>query len=356
MAQGQIQVTFHWIYLMIAGALILLFFVGIIVKQQHVAEEQLAGEVVGLLDSIFTGAGVSEKTKNVIDTSGLADFRIDFSCAHGVSTFALEGRSVAADNAIDPFFAPTYIQSPKVLTWSLPYNYPYKITDVLIVTAPTIKYYFWGGSSAVTSFSAEMENFASVGILVDVGDYQRIQPENYKHIRIIDDGNIHEGMAVPAALRGLSDEQLSAVVVAYPFVSYFQKEGNSWKALGTIEVLTLGGERDALLYGALVAGSPEMVQCNLQKVYTRMGFVTKLYLERAKELKDYYVQINPAGECSTTLGDSGGGVMGGLETVGRTLSVCQALLDACPLSDIQTLVNQLQLLNDRLRLNCIPFY
>ena len=59
MKKGQIQVTFNWIYITIAGAVILLFFFGIVVKQKAASEEKLSIEVVRILESILTGAGVS---------------------------------------------------------------------------------------------------------------------------------------------------------------------------------------------------------------------------------------------------------------------------------------------------------
>ena len=77
---GQVQLTFSWIYIMLAGAIILLFFVGLVFKQQAAAEESLAFDVVQIMDSIFTGAQVSEKTKNFIDVSGLADYTLSFNC------------------------------------------------------------------------------------------------------------------------------------------------------------------------------------------------------------------------------------------------------------------------------------
>ena len=56
--KAQIQVTFNWVYILIAGAVILLFFIGIVVKQKAVSEENLATDVVRVMESIFTGAGV----------------------------------------------------------------------------------------------------------------------------------------------------------------------------------------------------------------------------------------------------------------------------------------------------------
>ena len=88
--KGQIQVTFNWFYVLIAGGVILLFFFGIVMKQQKVSEENLAYDVVRIMESIFTGAGVSEKTKNFIDTSGLVDYTLYFNCDEGTTDFGIK--------------------------------------------------------------------------------------------------------------------------------------------------------------------------------------------------------------------------------------------------------------------------
>ena len=139
-SKAQVQVTFHWIYVVLAGAVILLFFAGIVIRQKSVAEQELTADVTRILETILAGAGVSEKTKNVIDTSGLADLTLYFSCTEGVGEFGIIGGSSRAQNTRDPLFAPEKIKSPQLITWSLPYAFPFKIIDFLYVTAPTIKY------------------------------------------------------------------------------------------------------------------------------------------------------------------------------------------------------------------------
>src|SRR3989344_3370187 len=87
--KGQIEVTFNWVYVLIAGAVIILFFVGIAVKQKASSERALSSDVVRIMESIFTSAGVSEKTKNIIDVSGLSEYTLQFSCSDGVSEFGV---------------------------------------------------------------------------------------------------------------------------------------------------------------------------------------------------------------------------------------------------------------------------
>mgnify|MGYP005657314267 CR=1 FL=1 len=65
--KGQVQLTVNWIYIVIAGAVILLFFAGLVVKGKDAAEKNIAEDVVQVMGNVFTGAGVSEKTKKKID-------------------------------------------------------------------------------------------------------------------------------------------------------------------------------------------------------------------------------------------------------------------------------------------------
>src|SRR3989344_8866855 len=132
--KGQIEVTFNWVYVLIAGAVIILFFVGIAVKQKASSEKTLSGDLVRIMESIFASAGASEKTKNIIDVSGLADYTFQFSCNDGVSEFSLKDtESQRRQNAIDPIFSPAEIKTTQLILWSLPYKLPFKVTDFLFI-------------------------------------------------------------------------------------------------------------------------------------------------------------------------------------------------------------------------------
>src|SRR3989338_1793666 len=112
--KAQMEITFNWVYILIAGAVILLFFVGLVARQKVVSEERLSGEIVEVMSSILVGAGVSEKTKNFIDVSGLADYTLYFQCLDGISEFGIKDRPARTQNSIDPVFAPRESQSSRI--------------------------------------------------------------------------------------------------------------------------------------------------------------------------------------------------------------------------------------------------
>ena len=123
--KGQVQITVNWIYIVIAGAVILLFFAGLVVKGKTAAEKNIAEDVVQVMGNVFTGAGVSEKTKNRIETSGLADFTFQFTCMEGVSTFGIKDKTNSVQDTTQPTFSPEEIKTTRMLLWSLPYKLPY---------------------------------------------------------------------------------------------------------------------------------------------------------------------------------------------------------------------------------------
>jgi hypothetical protein len=283
--KAQIEVTFHWVYILIAGAVILLFFAGIIVRQQTVSEERLGEDVVRVLESILVGAGVSEKTKNFIETKGLMDYTFEFRCEEGYMGFGIKEGSFR-DLPTEAVFAPKEIKTSKLILWSLPYNMPYKIMDLLMVTSVNTKYAVIGEGD----FYVELEK-ATEGLNFEfVDNLDEINPGKNFHIRIIDLNGIHirEGVPVPQSLLELGDPEVSAVSFSGFQVTYFQKKGEGWKKGETVQIVSVAGEKDAAKYGAIFAGDGGSYKCNMMKVFKRMKYVNEVYAGKLEEIKEHY--------------------------------------------------------------------
>ena len=287
--KGQIQVTFNWFYVLIAGGVILLFFFGIVMKQQKVSEENLAYDVVRIMESIFTGAGVSEKTKNFIDTSGLVDYTLYFNCDEGVSEFGIRDKGSPAQNVVDPIFSPREIKTTQLILWSLPYKLPFKVIDLMFVTSWNTKYFVLGNNA----FTEEFMN-ATTGInVVQVPDLSFVDSQKNYQIRVIDlMGAIQEGLPVPDKVTLMQDNKVTAIsFIGTHSAQYYQKEGNSWKTVGEkISVISLGGERDAAKYAAIFSQNKEIYECNMKKVFKRFSFLLEIYEQKLKEIELYYAE------------------------------------------------------------------
>jgi len=279
--KGQIELTFNWMYVLIAGTVILLFFVGIVVKQKAASEQRLSIDVLRVMDSIFVGSGVSEKTKNFIDISGLADYTLYFDCGNGVGHYGLKGTTADSENAVDPIFAPGEIQGTQLIVWSLPYKLPFKVIDFLFVSSSNSIYYLFSDD---TDFANEFSNVTqgfNVKYTIN-SKYNEIDPGKSFQVRLIDNGGlvVKKNGQVPLKLKGMDDDKVSAVVfTGTNQVDYYQKEGALWRKLNfnPVQIISLGGERDAAKYGAVFAANDKDYQCNMKKAFVRLKYLNEVY-------------------------------------------------------------------------------
>lgn len=375
--KAQIEVTFNWIYIAIAGAVIILFFVGIVIRQAQVSEENLSADIVRIMGSILTGAGVSEKTKNVISSSGLIDYTLIFTCEEGISELGIKGKSARMYNAVDPVFVPEEVHSTQIILWSLPYMLPFKVTDFLLVAPVNRRFYLL---SSDAEFIQEFLNVTESFNREYIDSLDEIDLTGGLSVRIIDaDGTHIPFEPIPASLQLFDDSRVSAVVLKEREADYYQKEssagGSSWKKLNRepVKIISLGGERDAAKYAAIFAQDHLMYQCNMLKAFRRLGIVTEVYGGgnigageiggKLKEMIDYYElqpELSLSTECASYLTPSEGNAVLALTSLKNRAKACElelsagGSLSACiDLIDAATKVKEV---NKELRLSCITLY
>ncbi|MBR9683602.1 hypothetical protein GOV03_03610 [Candidatus Woesearchaeota archaeon] len=355
--RGQVEVTFHWIYILIAGAVILLFFAGIIVKQKVSFEDKLGEDIVQILDSILAGAGVSEKTKNFVDVGGLSDYTFEFRCEEGYMGFGIKGGAFE-DLPISPVFAPKEIKTGKLILWSLPYKFPYKVIDLLMVSSSNTKYVVVGNE--FDTFYVELQDMTEGFNFEFVNDLNEVDPGKNFHVRVIDlKGNLG-GSGIPATLQELGDEQLSAISFSPGnVVTYFQKDGDDWEQGETVQIISIAEEKDAAKYAAIFAGDGERYMCNMMKVFKRMKYVTEVYAGKLGELKEHYSVFGvPNGAiCQSILEEARQSVDIVFERLKGKVSACDDSEDylSCSDSRMTEPASELRELNDQLE-SCVKLY
>ena len=296
MKKGQIEVTFNWIYIVIAGAVILLFFAGLIIKQKAASEERLAVDVVNILESIFSGAEVSENTKNFVETGALADEIIYFSCEDGIGQYGLEGYSYGIQNTVDPIFAPSEIKSPLLILWSIPYYLPFKVMDFLMVTSSNTKYYFIGEGNGFKeklklALGEQDFKFKINAEFITLDELNTINQGNNFQVRLV----FLDGIADPASLPDLQIDRLTAIsfegniftpggFAGVNKVSYYQNGENGWEYVDEAEIVNGLGERDAAKYAAIFAKDGSAYKCNMEKAFKRLKYLIQVYIGENPEL------------------------------------------------------------------------
>lgn len=343
---GQVEITFNWFYLLIAGAVILLFFVGIVMKQKASAEETFGIDVIRIMQSIFTGAQVSEKTQNIINVAGLADYTLYFNCeeetsAQGresVGEYGIKDHSARVENNIDPLFAPLEIKTTQLITWSLPYKFPFKVIDFLFITSANTKYILTGEREFAFEFLNATEKL-NRDYFFGEDDYKKLDPKKNYQFRFVDlNGDlIKEGKALPEKFAGVDDNKVTAAVFLNDKVDYYQKSqdrGNTWHKISrnSVRVISVGGERDAAKYAAIFAGNDKIYLCNMQKAFQRLKYLLPIYQGKMLEMENYYLdhpELRIAQSCLNYINELSPNLKSSLESVQNRVLACTLDVNSC---------------------------
>jgi len=324
------------------------------------------------MGSILTGAGVSEKTKNFVDTSGLVDFTLYFDCLENeyVTEFGIKDQPSRVYEPVMPVFSPREISTTKMITWSLPYKLPFKVVDFLFVTSDNTAYYLMGNDiDFMDEFVNATQGFR-VKVLFTDSDYVDIDPGDNFQIRFVDfNGNsIQENAPVPEKLNLMADLKVTAVRFSgINMVDYFHKEGNVWKKVNAepVKIISLGGERDAARYAAIFAEDDSIYQCNMGKAFSRLKYLNEVYGgknihlgeegAKLKELTNFYEIEHPEKQdCVGVLKGYSKNVLATLSTHQNNVKVCLLKSGSC--SDLIVSANELKSLNNQLNQNCVTLY
>ncbi|MBU0461982.1 MAG: hypothetical protein KJ574_05330, partial [Nanoarchaeota archaeon] len=130
-AQEGPEAQFNWIFILIVGAIIIAFFTLIVIKQKSASEVKVSSVLTKQLNTIFVGARVSSGTVQEIPTP---NFAVRFTC----NDYYIGAVSQRLGNRV--LFAPENLEGNMIITWTLDWSVPYKVTTFLYVTNPKTRY------------------------------------------------------------------------------------------------------------------------------------------------------------------------------------------------------------------------
>jgi hypothetical protein len=322
--RGVIEVGFAWIFILIAGAVILGLFSYIGVNQAGTFKNMMDAKLLTDLNTIFVGAMVSRDTAARFP---IPKTQIRFDCngySIGDIKNTYEGRLV---------FAPESIDTRELITWSKSWSLGFRVANFLYITSPHIKYYIvfnsnLPGSTSMQNFAYKLssdlpvqlekevvdlakagsennfikdENFDKIIILV-LGEPQTFSldfynPDNFKRygrneISFLYAGAISQiGTDTFVAEISFRDKENSD-----NYIFWKDAQGNSVTSQSVIDI--------SALYGAFISGSPETFNCVMNRAFIKSREVINFYIERTKLIDKapclmYYSSDQAGGEFNT---------------------------------------------------------
>jgi len=306
-----IEVGFSWIFILIAGVVILGLFTYITVKQGNFFKTVINANLLTDLNAIFIGAQVS---KNTAAQFNIPETTLTFDCqSYGIEQGL--GNDINHDLLGRFIFAPDRLKTSELITWSKPWSLGFRITNFLYITSPYIKYYIVYNPSDIDDapFALDIYNDLPTQIqkeLVPIGGAAMIENQNYDKVIVLVLGSQYEGTDLPSSVYKesdfskyddddvifvhaiptvsgeyyLSDEVTVSVDIVYKDKNQDIQDFSEFNA-----GVTKQGIYDlAALYGAFISGNQHVFQCMMDKAYIKARDVVEIYEERTNNLNQNY--------------------------------------------------------------------
>lgn len=284
-----IEVQFNWIFVLIAGSLILLFFMAIVNWQRGVAETNLAKEVRNNLGTIITHSklGTEESRENAIRTPNK---KINFICEDAASSFNIEKTGVSESLATTVLFSPDYIQGREMITYAMKWKSPFFITNFLYITSPQVRYVLVK-DNANAEIAAKAQEFYDLlpekisKEIIDLSEIKDIKDKNNYKIKFVFFNLAAETIDVSAA-RDFFDKvknQITAVNIKNEEVAFYTyiRDARAFQQTEKYNFLEMPS-----LIGAIFAENGKNYKCNMEKAFRKYKIMSYLYGERNKLLSD----------------------------------------------------------------------
>lgn len=272
------ELQFHWIFVLIAGALILAFFFSIANKQKDLSQQRLQLTLATDIENIFTGAIVSKGTaqKLPVPPQGIA-----FECNEGC---ACEFRIAKAPRQFGDksMFAPKLLEGQDITVWALEFKLPYRVTNFLFLTNPNIKYYIVHDGQTGTSTSQKLLQQITKNIppliqyeKITQTQLTSIKEEDYQHTKFI-------LLDVPPTTLDDSFKRAStsAIKIDQNGIAFYEKDETNFRQVKYLPFIGLPS-----IYAAIFAEDHTMYECGLKTAFRKLNYISQLYSERATELQ-----------------------------------------------------------------------
>jgi len=275
--RGMIEVQFNWIFVLVIGAVILTLFAGIIIRQKGISETSKDFLILNNLDTILSGTEASTGTVNIIK---IPYSRIEFDCErNGAFTYSIGSQSKQLD--IVNTFAPSILEDNRLLSMTLDFSMPYRVSNLVYLTSPKYRYIFIGNNQLKRDIKKLMPNESLIGDYTNLNDV--IFRSEAKARFLFFDGSINDNDPIPVKYENYKDEAISALKIdGNPdtgTLTFYEKSGKQFKEVQTSHYL--GQET---LLGAVFADDIGVYTCVMDNIFEKINIVTQIYKKKTESI------------------------------------------------------------------------
>ena len=272
--KGISTTIFTWIFVAIAGILIIIFFVTFAFRHAETSETVSSIRYLDTLNNIITSFATSQQADKTVNLP--TKIEAYFDCEGILMTY--NNRDYTKRTPGNIIFATEKLKDDKLLLWTQPWKLPYKVTNIIYLSAPNIKYfliYDTNSQQTVDEIKSELPSrFQVESLSINELNPRKIDTNlknNYKNKFVF--------FTTPQKLNEIFQMNTPASVVQIDEGDY-----------GQVTYYFNGAQRSTpyitrqLIYGAIFTDDYDTYSCLVTRSMNHLGLVTSLYSEKARLL------------------------------------------------------------------------
>lgn len=256
---------FNWIFIIVAGSLLLIFFVRFAFQQTEIFGEKGSVELISSLEDQLEAFSISEKSSKIVSLGYNTDIEID--CERIVNENIPKRTNLI-------IFSPAKLSGKSVAAWTRKWEFPYQISNVFYLTNENSRYLLIYDKESFervskfdfpSSFNLQKMNFDNLNL-----DDLAANTKNLQNLNLIYFTKIQRPTEI---FKKLSKVNLVEVDLKLNEVKIFNKDGTSETSYFLEE---------PILFGAIFG--PENFNCIKDKALSKLDLVTEVYSQKANYL------------------------------------------------------------------------
>ena len=270
--KGAVEMQFNWIFVLIAGAVILIVFATIAMRQKGVSDTFSDISSANGLEAILFGKETAAESISQVE---MPNSKIDFNC----NSYSINGVSKSIGHM--NLFMPSSLQGNKMIIMSREWNVPYKVSNFLYMTSPKMRYILIGNSLFARNI------FESIPELITMEGYttvDAIQEQHDDNLRII---FFEQSPTAPIILNDAGKIHATALAVrgnnSYGTVEFFDFANGKFESKG---ISFYVGEPS--LFGAIFSDNLKNYNCSMEKAFDKLKILFNIYKEKIGKTSEIY--------------------------------------------------------------------
>src|SRR3989338_5175327 len=196
------EIQFNWIFVLVAGAAIILFFSLVAIKLKDISESSRQADIIKGIETIITSASVAIDTTNVIDISD-SEIRVDCtSISSGQITKQYQNLMI---------FSPSLIKGDKIVVQTLAFIAPFRSSGLLFATSDKLKYVIVGNNDLAREINKTLPQGMNKESVKMYPASMRTTGYRIRFV-IADNANI-QSINVPTSVEKMNDGEATAVKI-----------------------------------------------------------------------------------------------------------------------------------------------